>query len=75
MLKKHHMSDLLNRSWVMVAGDSQARSFAAALLGLVLDSKESRRGCLVEGLFRHFQKCCHTNLSFLCLVDGLKKYC
>ncbi|KAJ8638926.1 hypothetical protein MRB53_015620 [Persea americana] len=33
-------SVLLNGSWIVVAGDSQARLFALALLDLVLDSKQ-----------------------------------
>lgn len=34
------VSDLLNGSWVVVAGDSQARLFVVSLLDLVLDSEE-----------------------------------
>ncbi|KAK7321461.1 hypothetical protein VNO77_32126 [Canavalia gladiata] len=49
-LKRHDVSDLLNGSWVMVAGDSQARIFALSLLSLVLDSDrvESVRGSLFK---------------------------
>ncbi|KAK7300631.1 hypothetical protein RJT34_11479 [Clitoria ternatea] len=49
-LKPHDVSDLLNGSWVMVAGDSQARIFALSLLSLVLDSErvESVRGSLFK---------------------------
>ncbi|XP_027333075.1 uncharacterized protein LOC113847939 [Abrus precatorius] len=49
-LKRHDVSDLLNGSWVMVAGDSQARIFALSLLSLVLDSErvESVRGSLFK---------------------------
>ncbi|PNY14433.1 hypothetical protein L195_g011114 [Trifolium pratense] len=38
-LKRNDVLDLLNGSWVMVAGDSQARIFTLSLLSLVLDSK------------------------------------
>ncbi|OWM84957.1 hypothetical protein CDL15_Pgr027744 [Punica granatum] len=43
-------SDLLNGSWVVVAGDSQARLVALALLSLVLDSErmDSVRGDLFK---------------------------
>ncbi|KAL5998544.1 hypothetical protein ACLOJK_009487 [Asimina triloba] len=43
-------SDLLNGSWVVVAGDSQARLFVQALLSLMLDSAamESVRGDLFK---------------------------
>ncbi|KAK7276180.1 hypothetical protein RIF29_17315 [Crotalaria pallida] len=49
-LKKSDIMDLLNGSWVMVAGDSQARIFTLSLLGLVLDSEhlESIRGSLFK---------------------------
>lgn len=49
-LTKHDVMDLLNGSWVMVAGDSQARIFALSLLSLVLDSEslESIRGSLFK---------------------------
>jgi hypothetical protein len=38
-LKRNDVLDLLNGSWVMIAGDSQARIFTLSLLSLVLDSK------------------------------------
>ncbi|KAK7385655.1 hypothetical protein VNO78_31421 [Psophocarpus tetragonolobus] len=38
-LKRHDVSVLLNGSWVVIAGDSQARMFALSLLSLVLDSE------------------------------------
>ncbi|CAL0315694.1 unnamed protein product [Lupinus luteus] len=49
-LKRRDIMDLLNGSWVMVAGDSQARIFALSLLSLVLDSErlESVRGSLFK---------------------------
>ncbi|TKY56656.1 PC-Esterase protein [Spatholobus suberectus] len=49
-LKRHDVSVLLNGSWVVVAGDSQARIFALSLLSLVLDSEgmESVKGPLFK---------------------------
>ncbi|XP_014503585.1 uncharacterized protein LOC106763920 [Vigna radiata var. radiata] len=49
-LNRHDVSVLLNGSWVVVAGDSQARIFALSLLSLVLDSEgmESVKGSLFK---------------------------
>ncbi|KAI4307702.1 hypothetical protein L6164_030862 [Bauhinia variegata] len=49
-LGKPDVMDLLNGSWVMVAGDSQARFFTLLLLSLVLDSEhmESVKGNLFK---------------------------
>lgn len=49
-LKRHDVSVLLNGSWVVVAGDSQARIFTLSLLSLVLDSEgmESVKGSLFK---------------------------
>ncbi|CAJ1970895.1 unnamed protein product [Sphenostylis stenocarpa] len=49
-LTRHDVSVLLNGSWVVVAGDSQARIFALSLLSLVLDSEgmESVKGSLFK---------------------------
>ncbi|XP_058748074.1 protein ALTERED XYLOGLUCAN 9 [Vicia villosa] len=49
-LKRNDVLDLLNGSWVMVAGDSQARIFTLSLLSLVLDSErvESARSFLFK---------------------------
>lgn len=49
-LGRSHASDLLNGSWLVVAGDSQARLVALALLNLVLDSErmDSVRGDLFK---------------------------
>ncbi|KAL6552921.1 hypothetical protein OROGR_006763 [Orobanche gracilis] len=49
-LKKLDASDLLNGSWVVVAGDSQARLMAVSLLELLMgsDSIESIRGNLFK---------------------------
>ncbi|GJR57208.1 hypothetical protein Tco_0482471 [Tanacetum coccineum] len=44
------VSDLLNGSWVVVAGDSQARLFVVSLLDLVLD--ENEMGLIHEDLFK-----------------------
>ena len=64
-LKKHHVSDLLNGSWVMVAGDSQARIFGMALLGLVLDSE--RMESVRESLFKR-----HSNYHIVIGEMGMK---
>ncbi|KAL9316410.1 hypothetical protein ACSQ67_017411 [Phaseolus vulgaris] len=49
-LNRHDVSVLLNGSWVVVAGDSQARIFALSLLSLVLDPEgmESVKGSLFK---------------------------
>ncbi|XP_057442062.1 protein ALTERED XYLOGLUCAN 9 isoform X2 [Lotus japonicus] len=49
-LKRHDVLELLNGSWVMVAGDSQARMFTLSLISLVLDSErvESVRASLFK---------------------------
>ncbi|XP_050228601.1 protein ALTERED XYLOGLUCAN 9 [Mercurialis annua] len=49
-LDKSDASDLLNGSWVVVAGDSQARLIVQSLLSLVLDSErmESVKGDLFK---------------------------
>ncbi|PWA67251.1 hypothetical protein CTI12_AA318770 [Artemisia annua] len=44
------VSDLLNGSWVVVAGDSQARLFVVSLLDLVMD--ENEMGLIHEDLFK-----------------------
>ncbi|KAE8663829.1 hypothetical protein F3Y22_tig00112888pilonHSYRG00141 [Hibiscus syriacus] len=41
-LSKSDASDLLNGSWVVVAGDSQARCFALSLLNLILGPQAQR---------------------------------
>ncbi|KAL1348580.1 hypothetical protein HN51_024560 [Arachis hypogaea] len=64
-LKRHHVSDLLNGSWVMVAGDSQARFFTMALLGLVLDSE--RMESVRESLFKR-----HSNYHVVVAEMGMK---
>ncbi|KAI9100212.1 hypothetical protein K1719_024430 [Acacia pycnantha] len=64
-LNRHDVADLLNGSWVMVAGDSQARFFALSLLSLVLDSEqmESAR----QSLFRR-----HSNYHIVVNEIGMK---
>ena len=49
-LKRYDVSVLLNGSWVVIAGDSQARIFTLSLLSLVLDSEgmESVKGSLFK---------------------------
>lgn len=49
-LDRSDASDLLNGSWVVVAGDSQARLIVQSLLNLILDSKhmESVKGDLFK---------------------------
>ncbi|CAL0317725.1 unnamed protein product [Lupinus luteus] len=64
-LKKHDIMDLLNGSWVMVAGDSQSRIFALSLLTLVLDSK--RLGSVRESLFKR-----HSNYHIVVDEMGMK---
>ncbi|KAL3845067.1 hypothetical protein ACJIZ3_002470 [Penstemon smallii] len=64
-LKKSDASDLLNGSWVVVAGDSQARLMVVSLLELVMGSEgmESVRG----DLFKR-----HSDYSVLVDEIGLK---
>lgn len=49
-LKRGNVGELLNGSWVVVAGDSQARLFAVSLLGLVLG--EAEMGAVRGDLFK-----------------------
>ncbi|XP_028800588.1 uncharacterized protein LOC114755866 [Neltuma alba] len=64
-LNRPDVADLLNGSWVMVAGDSQSRFFALSLLSLVLDSQqmESAR----TSLFRR-----HSNYQIVVSEIGMK---
>ncbi|XP_077219530.1 pmr5/Cas1p GDSL/SGNH-like acyl-esterase family protein [Tasmannia lanceolata] len=58
-------SDLLNGSWVVVAGDSQARLFVLSLLNLVLDSTQME---MVEGdLFKR-----HSDYHIVIEEHGVK---
>ncbi|GFY94144.1 hypothetical protein Acr_09g0005900 [Actinidia rufa] len=58
-------SDLLNGSWVVVAGDSQARLVVVSLLGLVLGSEEM--GSIQGDLFKR-----HSDYQILVDEIGMK---
>lgn len=64
-LGRTDVSDLLNGSWVVVAGDSQARLFVVSLLDLVLDSEEMES--IQEDLFKR-----HSNYHIVVKKIGLK---
>ncbi|KAE8708046.1 putative Alpha-expansin 13 precursor [Hibiscus syriacus] len=51
-LSRSDASDLLNGSWVIVAGDSQARLFALSLLSLVFGSEFQRMDSVRADLFK-----------------------
>ncbi|XP_039044808.1 uncharacterized protein LOC120184397 [Hibiscus syriacus] len=51
-LSKSDASDLLNGSWVVVAGDSQARCFALSLLNLILGPQAQRMYSVIIDLFK-----------------------
>ncbi|KAE8709302.1 expansin-A13-like [Hibiscus syriacus] len=51
-LSKSDASDLLNGSWVVVAGDSQARFFALSLLNLILGPQAQRMDSVRTDLFK-----------------------
>nr|XP_043634520.1 uncharacterized protein LOC122605626 [Erigeron canadensis] len=59
------VSDLLNGSWVVVAGDSQARLFMVSLLDLVLGSDEMEK--IHEDLFKR-----HSDYHIVVEKIGLK---
>lgn len=59
------VSDLLNGSWVVVAGDSQARLFVVSLLDLVLGSDEMEK--IHEDLFKR-----HSDYHIFVEEIGLK---
>ncbi|GAB2246592.1 hypothetical protein Droror1_Dr00002085 [Drosera rotundifolia] len=61
-LKRGNVGELLNGSWVVVAGDSQARLFAVSLLGLVLG--EAEMGAVRGDLFKR-----HSDYGIV--VDGV----
>lgn len=64
-LKKSDASDLLNGSWVVVAGDSQSRLMAVSLLELVMGSDNMER---IRGdLFKR-----HSNYSVMVEEIGMK---
>lgn len=62
--EKRDVLDLLNGSWVLVAGDSQARLFVVALLGLALD--EERLIAAERDLFKR-----HSNYQILMEENGM----
>lgn len=64
-LSKSDVSDLLNGSWVVVAGDSQARLVAVSLLRLVLD--EDRMESIKGDLYKR-----HSDYSIVVDEIGLK---
>ncbi|KAJ0237186.1 Uncharacterized protein HA466_0250880 [Hirschfeldia incana] len=64
-LDKFDVSELLNGSWVVVAGDSQARFVALSLLGLVLGSEDM--GSVREELFKR-----HSDYSVVVKEIGMK---
>ncbi|KAF3633849.1 putative Alpha-expansin 13 precursor [Capsicum annuum] len=64
-LTKSNASDLFNGSWVVVAGDSQARLFVVSLLGLLLG--ESEMEMIREDLFKR-----HSDYNILIDKIGMK---
>ncbi|XP_021888049.1 uncharacterized protein LOC110807276 [Carica papaya] len=66
-LDKSDASDLLNGSWVVVAGDSQARFVALSLLNLVLDSDSGRMNSIRSDLFKR-----HSDYNIVIGEIGMK---
>ncbi|XP_010558659.1 PREDICTED: uncharacterized protein LOC104827223 [Tarenaya hassleriana] len=66
-LGKSDASDLLNGSWVVVAGDSQARFVALSLLNLVLDSGSEAMESAKADLFKR-----HSDYNILVKEIGMK---
>ncbi|KAI3722959.1 hypothetical protein L2E82_34199 [Cichorium intybus] len=64
-LSRIDVSDLLNGSWVVVAGDSQARLFVVSLLDLVLSSDEMES--IQEDLFKR-----HSDYHIIIKEIGMK---
>ncbi|XP_068647858.1 protein ALTERED XYLOGLUCAN 9-like [Aristolochia californica] len=64
-LGRSDASDLLNGSWIMVAGDSHARLFTLSLLNLVLDSSEMKN--VRVDLFKR-----HSDYQLVVEENGLK---
>ncbi|XP_022759382.1 uncharacterized protein LOC111305813 [Durio zibethinus] len=60
-------SDLLNGSWVVVAGDSQARLFTLSLLNLIWGSEAKRMDSVRADLFKR-----HSDYSILLDEIGMK---
>ncbi|XVE72018.1 hypothetical protein DITRI_Ditri11bG0005000 [Diplodiscus trichospermus] len=66
-LSKSDASDLLNGSWLVVAGDSQARLFTLSLLNLILGSGAERMDSIRADLFKR-----HSDYSILLDEIGMK---
>lgn len=66
-LSKSDASDLLNGSWVVVAGDSQARLFTLSLLNLILGTEAEHMGSVRADLFKR-----HSDYSILVDEIGMK---
>ncbi|XP_048636206.1 protein ALTERED XYLOGLUCAN 9-like [Brassica napus] len=66
-LDKFDVSELLNGSWIVIAGDSQARFVALSLLGLVLGSGSEAMGSVREELFKR-----HSDYSIMVKEIGMK---
>ncbi|CAH8294060.1 unnamed protein product [Eruca vesicaria subsp. sativa] len=66
-LDKLDVSELLNGSWVVVAGDSQARFVALSLLSLVFGSGSEDMGLVREELFKR-----HSDYSVVVKEIGMK---
>lgn len=66
-LSKSDASDLLNGSWVVVAGDSQARLFTLSLLNLIMGSHAERMDPVRADLFKR-----HSDYSILIDEIGMK---
>ncbi|KAG7575808.1 hypothetical protein ISN45_Aa03g002600 [Arabidopsis thaliana x Arabidopsis arenosa] len=66
-LDKFDVSDLLNGSWVVVAGDSQARFVALSLLNLVLGSDSKVMESVRGDLFKR-----HSDYSIVVKEIGMK---
>ncbi|OMO96494.1 PC-Esterase [Corchorus capsularis] len=66
-LSNYDASNLLNGSWVVVAGDSQARLFTLSLLNLILGSESDRMQSIRGDLFKR-----HSDYSILLDEIGMK---
>ncbi|TYJ25936.1 hypothetical protein E1A91_A07G083000v1 [Gossypium mustelinum] len=66
-LSKSDASDLLNGSWVVIAGDSQARLFTLSLLNLILGPQSQSMDSVRADLFKR-----HSDYSVLVNETGMK---
>lgn len=66
-LSKPEASHLINGSWVLIAGDSQARLFTLSLLNLILGSEPKRMDSVKTALFKR-----HSNYSISVDEIGMK---